>query len=120
MDKSPVKFVFVREADGNVTSVKRIVENETTVATKISDTPVPNGFRPYDREDVMIPMRDGVKLHAVILRPQGQSEPLPILLERTPYGVSDNTSDTFNSRSTELAHSGYIFAGRRYSRPLQV
>jgi putative CocE/NonD family hydrolase len=109
VDKSPVKFVFVREANGKVTSVKRIVEGETTVATKISDMPVPNGFRPYDREDVMIPMRDGVKLHAVILRPQGQSQPVPILLERTPYGVSDNTSDTFNSRATELAHSGYIF-----------
>jgi putative CocE/NonD family hydrolase len=109
VDKSPVKFVFVREPNGKVTSVRRIVESETTVATKISDSPAPNGFRPYDRDEVMIPMRDGVKLHAVILRPQGQSQPLPFLLERTPYGVGDTTSDTFNSRSTELAHSGYIF-----------
>ncbi len=109
IEKSPVKYLFVREPNGKVSSVKRIVGDETTVATKISDIPVPNGFRPYDREEVMIPMRDGVKLHAVILRPQGQSEPLPFLLERTPYGVGDTTSDSFNSRSTELAHSGYIF-----------
>ena len=109
IEKSPVKFVFVQEPDGKVTSVKRILENDITVATKISDSPMPNGFRPYDREEVMIPMRDGVKLYAVILRPRGQSGPLPFLLERTPYGVSDVTSDSFNSRSTELAQSGYIF-----------
>lgn len=109
VDKSPVKFVFVREASGKVMSLQRIVENETSIAIKISDSPVANGFRAYDREEVMMPMRDGVKLHAVILRPQGQSQPLPILLERTPYGVGDTTSDSFNSRATELAHSGYIY-----------
>ena len=30
IEKSPVKFVFVREADGKVSSVKRIVENDVT------------------------------------------------------------------------------------------
>jgi uncharacterized protein len=109
VDKSPVKYVFAREPNGKVTSVKRMAENQTSVAARISDSPVPNGFRPYDREEVMIPMRDGVKLHAIVLRPQGQSQPLPFLLERTPYGVGDTTSDSFNSRATELAHSGYIY-----------
>ena len=34
----------------------------------------------------MIPMRDGVKLHAVILKPTDIAAPLPILMQRTPYG----------------------------------
>ena len=44
----------------------------------------------YSRSVVMMPMRDGVKLHAVILRPAGSEtsgEPLPFLMQRTPYGT---------------------------------
>jgi predicted acyl esterase len=37
----------------------------------------------------MIPMRDGAKLQTVILRPKGKTGKLPILLQRTPYGVPD-------------------------------
>ena len=48
-------------------------------------------FHDYHRTEVMIPMRDGVKLHAVILKPADIPAPLPFLLERTPYGV-DGTS----------------------------
>ena len=35
----------------------------------------------------MIPMRDGVKLHTVILVPKGASG-APILLTRTPYNAT--------------------------------
>ena len=38
----------------------------------------------YTRREVMIPMRDGVKLHTVILVPKGAKD-APILLTRTPY-----------------------------------
>jgi putative CocE/NonD family hydrolase len=37
--------------------------------------------------EVMIPMRDGVRLQTVILSPKDANTPLPILLRRTPYGV---------------------------------
>src|SRR5262245_29032015 len=43
------------------------------------------------RRDVMIPMRDGVKLHAVVLVPKGAKN-APILLTRTPYNANDLTS----------------------------
>ena len=39
----------------------------------------------------MIPMRDGVKLHTVILVPKGASR-APILLTRTPYNATELTS----------------------------
>ena len=39
-----------------------------------------------DCREVMIRMRDGVRLHATILAPGGAHAPLPILMTRTPYG----------------------------------
>jgi putative CocE/NonD family hydrolase len=65
----------------------------------------------YVRSEVMIPVRDGVKLHAVILRPAGSEtgEPLPFLMERTPYGVEGMTARRIANSKPELARSGYIF-----------
>src|SRR5689334_3577932 len=47
--------------------------------------PTHDGFD-HVRRDVMIPMRDGVKLHTVILVPKGARN-APILLTRTPYNA---------------------------------
>ncbi len=65
----------------------------------------------YVRSEAMIPVRDGVKLHAVILRPKGSEsgEALPFLMERTPYGVDGYTPDRVMLAKPELAKSGYIF-----------
>jgi putative CocE/NonD family hydrolase len=56
------------------------------------------------RRDVMIAMRDGVKLHTVILVPKG-AENAPILLTRTPYDATALTSNA------ESAHLGPILTG---------
>src|SRR2546422_7286439 len=45
----------------------------------------------YVRRNVMIPMRDGVKLHTVVLVPRG-AKGAPILLTRTPYNSTALTS----------------------------
>ncbi len=66
-------------------------------------------FHEYRRSEAMIPMRDGVKLHAVILRPADIAAPLPILLERTPYGVDATDRAWIFSHRPELARAGYIF-----------
>ncbi|MFY9610063.1 MAG: CocE/NonD family hydrolase [Blastocatellia bacterium] len=58
----------------------------------------------YIRRTVMIPMRDGVKLHTVILVPKGASR-APILLTRTPY---DATALTSHAQSS---HLGPILSG---------
>ncbi len=67
--------------------------------------------REYTRQEAMVRARDGVKLHVVILRPVGSEtgEPLPFLMERTPYGVDNSDSDKINATKPELAQSGYIF-----------
>jgi putative CocE/NonD family hydrolase len=56
-------------------------------------TDIPAGFKAatpaadFVLREVMIPMRDGVKLHTVILIPPGATR-APIILDRTPYGAS--------------------------------
>jgi uncharacterized protein len=45
----------------------------------------------HTRRVVMIPMRDGIKLHTVILVPRGANH-APILLTRTPYDADELTS----------------------------
>jgi uncharacterized protein len=50
----------------------------------------------YVRRDVMIPMRDGVKLHTVILIPKGAKD-APILITRTPYNADDMVTRTNSS-----------------------
>ncbi len=57
----------------------------------------------YVRREVMIPMRDGVKLHTVILVPKG-AKGAPILLTRTPYNATELTT---HINSSHLAASLY-------------
>ncbi len=70
----------------------------------------PASFRPvtesfdYARRDVMIPMRDGVNLHTVILVPRG-AKGAAILLTRTPYDANVLTGHA------QSAHLGPILSG---------
>jgi uncharacterized protein len=65
--------------------------------------PATEGFD-HVRRDVMIPMRDGVKLHTVILVPKG-ARGAPILLTRTPYDATKLTTHV------DSAHLGPSLAG---------
>ncbi|MFN7992301.1 MAG: CocE/NonD family hydrolase [Bryobacteraceae bacterium] len=73
-----------------------------------SETPA--AFKPstdtfdYTRREVMIPMRDGVKLFTVILIPKGAKR-APILLTRTPYDAKALTSHAQSS------HLGPVLQG---------
>ena len=72
-----------------------IAAQQNDNATLPSETPA--HFQPvtkdfdYERRDVMILMRDGVKLHTVILIPKGAKN-APILLTRTPYNADGQVS----------------------------
>ncbi|HEY1817878.1 MAG TPA: CocE/NonD family hydrolase [Kofleriaceae bacterium] len=68
----------------------------------------------FEKRDVMIPMRDGVKLHTVILVPRGAKR-APILLTRTPYNASKRAgrSDSDNLADV-LPESHDVFAGGDY------
>ncbi|HEV7500708.1 MAG TPA: CocE/NonD family hydrolase, partial [Vicinamibacteria bacterium] len=66
-------------------------------------TPATEGFD-HVRREVMIPMRDGVKLHTVILVPKG-ARGAPILLTRTPYNATELTTHAHS------AHLGPSLSG---------
>src|SRR5258708_19694325 len=63
----------------------------------------------FTKQDLMIPMRDGVKLHTLVFTPKNAAAPLPILFERTPYGALDREKILL-ARYPELTAAGYIFA----------
>src|SRR5215813_12649999 len=65
----------------------------------------------YDRRIAEIPMRDGVKLHTVILVPKG-AKGAPILMTRTPYDADKLTA------ITESAHLGPSLNG--YDNPVEA
>lgn len=74
--------------------------------TPATFTPATGSFD-YARREVMIAMRDGVKLHTVILVPKSATtaKRAPILLTRTPYNADDLT------RRADSAHLGPTLYG---------
>ena len=77
-----------------------------------SQTPNPPDYSLlFDKTDVMIPARDGVKLHTEIYAPKNSTEPLPIVMERTPYGLHDDDKgySRILTRYAEMIPDDYIF-----------
>jgi len=72
--------------------------------------PVTDSFD-FVKREVMIPMRDGVKLHTVIVIPKG-AKSAPMLLTRTPYNASSQVGHAASS------HLGPILDG--YDNALEV
>ena len=69
-----------------------LVRAQQPVKTLPSETPpkfqpTNEGFE-YTRRDMMIPMRDGVKLHTVILVPKGATPSMPASKRRCTWAAS--------------------------------
>ena len=79
--------------------------NSTQAASLPSETPqkVETATSSFDhvKRDVMIPMRDGVKLHTVIVVPKGAKN-APILLTRTPYNASAQVGHAASSHLSKI------------------
>jgi len=89
-------------------------QNASTAQYPSYPSETPNQFEPrtdsfdYVRREVMIPMRDGVKLYTVILIPKG-ARGAPILLTRTPYSANELTShDPRGGEETNAAPSSHL------------
>ncbi len=64
----------------------------------------------WDKTDVMIPARDGVKLHTLIFAPKNPTTKLPFLIERSPYGFDNGRAElALRTRYKQLADEGFIF-----------
>jgi len=66
----------------------------------------------YQKREVRIPMRDGVKLFTSIYLPKDTSRTYPIMFSRTPYTVAPYGEDKYKENlgpSTHFMRDGYIF-----------
>jgi putative CocE/NonD family hydrolase len=67
----------------------------------------------YTKKEVMIPMRDGVKLFTTIYTPKDVSEKHPILITRTPYSCApygeSNFTAIWNSPRKYFFKENYIY-----------
>jgi putative CocE/NonD family hydrolase len=73
----------------------------------------------YTKREAMIPMRDGVKLHTVIVVPKGAMN-APILLTRTPYNADKRTARNDSpSMAATLPLGDEVFVAAGYIRVFQ-
>ncbi len=66
----------------------------------------------YTKREVLIPMRDGVKLFTAIYTPKDASRTYPFLLQRTPYSVYPYGAEAYPEHlgpSTPFQKEGFIF-----------
>ena len=117
--KAPALSLFVSLLGIAWVAAPAMAQKDAKPPATYKDLPseIPAKFKPvkdsfdYAKRDVMIPMRDGVKLHSVILVPKG-TKGAPILLTRTPYSADRLTSHA------ESSHLGPVLAG--YDNALDV
>ena len=65
----------------------------------------------YNKQEVNIKMRDGIKLHTTIYTPKNTKKKYPVLLNRTPYGCEPYGENKFPKKigpNLELMKEGYI------------
>src|SRR5689334_6161019 len=81
-----------------------------------AQTPAPSGAdrvrERYTKYEVMIPMRDGVRLFTSIYTPKDTSQQYPFLLTRTPYSVSPYGVDKYPASlgpSEHFEKEGFTF-----------
>jgi hypothetical protein len=64
----------------------------------------------YSKQEVQIPMRDGIHLFTAVYAPKNQSEAHPILMVRTPYSVAPYGT-TFSTRLHAPHWANYLREG---------
>jgi len=108
----PAAHKTVRLAQSAPGVTADMVQTGTDIAVKWKSPRL--GYN-YVRREVMIPMRDGVKLFTVLYLPKN-ARGLPILLERTPYNAGNFGEDKLLLRDAvpasgrDWADDGYILA----------
>lgn len=83
------------------------------------ETPMPQGVI---RHTVQVSMRDGVRLATDIYLPESAQQPLPVLLERTPYGKTEETRRERSAADPRPMRRGEVaarFASQGYAVVVQ-
>jgi putative CocE/NonD family hydrolase len=98
-------------------------QQQTQTPPSAADIPAkftaPRLARDYEKREVMIPMRDGVKLYTVIVVPNG-AKGAPILFTRTPYNAARRTARAESTRMlATLPEGDEVFVMDGYIRVFQ-
>ncbi|MCM4153650.1 X-Pro dipeptidyl-peptidase [Arenibacter sp. N53] len=90
------KIIFILSAIILV-SCGRVGIQASTNKTKtgVVDTYNPTDF--YNKKEITIPMRDGIKLHTTIYSPKDTSKKYPIIMSRTPYSCRPYGSNEYKA-----------------------
>src|SRR5277367_2723798 len=83
-----------------------LADGQLPSETPATFTPRVDSFD-YSKREVMVPMRDGVRLKTLILVPRGAHR-APILLTRTPYGASDRIEKDDSAHLSALIDSNDV------------
>src|SRR5579872_420717 len=112
--------VWVMAAVGIVASLAAQEQPKVPAGGDIPKTfSPPTADHDYLKREVMIPMRDGVKLFTVIVLPKGAKN-APILLTRTPYNASQRTSRNNSPHMLASVPQGdEVFVADGYIRAFQ-
>src|ERR1700723_1752238 len=113
MDRFPFRILMTCLAAAALTFALQVELPAQSPAPQYPNYPseMPEHIKPatssfdYIRREAMIPMRDGVHLHTVILVPKGAAH-APILLTRTPYSATDQTTHAPSSHLASILN-GY-------------
>ncbi|MDL5513978.1 CocE/NonD family hydrolase [Arenibacter sp. M-2] len=87
------KFIFILSAIFLVSCGRTGIESTTN--TRTVDSYNPRDF--YNKTEVAIPMRDGIKLHTTIYSPKDTSKKYPIIMSRTPYSCRPYGSNEYKA-----------------------
>jgi len=104
-------------------SVSFTIHGQAQTAPLTPDIPphfkAPTDAYDFEKREVMIPMRDGVKLHTVIVIPRGEKN-APILLTRTPYNASKRAERSESASMFGILPQGdEVFVSDGYIRVFQ-
>jgi putative CocE/NonD family hydrolase len=96
-----------------ISAICMVVSSIALAQAQSPDLPsdIPEKFTPptdafdFVKREAMIPMRDGIKLHTLILVPKGILQ-APMMLERTPYGASKAASRGESSHLSSVLPRG--------------
>ncbi|MGE0567631.1 MAG: CocE/NonD family hydrolase [Bacteroidia bacterium] len=68
-------------------------------------------YNNYNKQEIMIPMRDGIKLFTSIYSPKSSKEKSPILMMRTPYSCSPYGEKNYSWRLYKTYWKDYLKEG---------
>jgi uncharacterized protein len=109
LPNSKVTYTFTVDAGTPIVTIAAGEGSGNSTAYRRTGNAVHHVFHDYQRTEAMISVRDGVKLHIVILKPADIATPLPFLIQRTPYGCDGTNRSSFFGGRPELARDGYIY-----------